>query len=189
MTVRVTDELSTQPRANQRGFQDDKSFTNTFLQTSPRCAALAVAPSSSCGTCASGDGVLLRLQRGINRAAQRHARLSRCRVARAAAAAEVTAGRHGCAIYGPLRALGGPSQGKARRRIGAGPPHRHKPNERTDTQTNIPLCARHAAPSLVRQCRSGSAHTHTHTHTLTFAHAPTSRTQTHAYTHQANTQM
>jgi hypothetical protein len=31
MTVRVTDELSTQPRATQRGFQDDKRFKNTLL--------------------------------------------------------------------------------------------------------------------------------------------------------------
>ena len=45
MTVQVTEERTvTQPRATQRGFQDDKGFKNTFLQTSPRCTALAAAP-------------------------------------------------------------------------------------------------------------------------------------------------
>jgi hypothetical protein len=59
LTVRVTDGRTVNTaRATQRGFQDDKGFKNTFLQTSPRCTALTASPSPSSGTCASGDVVL-----------------------------------------------------------------------------------------------------------------------------------
>jgi hypothetical protein len=198
MTVRVTDELSTRPRATRRGFQDDKGFKNTFLQTSPRCAALPAPPSPSCGTCASGDAVLFAA------AAPHQPSRSAARALKSMACGTRRCGRRGSGRAAWARylwaAAGFRRAGSPARRRGkpggASALGRHedtKPNEQTDTRTNKPLCARAddlpallrlAAPALVRERPSGSArrrtrkhertHAHKHrlTHTRTRSHAP-----------------
>ncbi len=139
----------------------------------------------------------LRLQRRINRAAQRHAGGSRLRVARAAAVDLRAAGRHGRAIYGPLRALGGPAQRPvggespaADRRWAAAPTqtNRHT-NQRTALRPRrLPALLCLAAPALARQRPSGSARRHDkHARTRTDPRATIIHTRlctrTHTNTH------
>ncbi len=122
-------------------------------------------------------------------------------MARAASAAVGAAGRHGRAIYGPLRALGGPAPppvgGKspaADRRWAAAPTQNKQPNKPSIKQTalrprRLPALLRLAAPALVRERPSGSARgrTQARTRTDTRIHTPAdARTHAHKHTH-ANT--
>jgi hypothetical protein len=186
MTVRVTDELSTRPRATQTGFQDDESFKNTFLETSPRSATLTAAPSPSCGTCASGDVVLFAaaaphqpsrsaasalksMPCGTRRCGRRGSEPGRAAWVRYLWAA---AGfrRAGSAARRSGKPGGGSALG---RRTGT-----KQTNKQAHKQTQKPALLFLAAPALVRQRPSGSARGHDKRH----AHRPANRhnTQTHA---------
>ena len=160
MTVRVTDELSTQPRATQRGFQDDKGFQNTLLSTSPRCAALIAAPSPSCGHAHPVTLCCLRLQRRINRAAQRHTCGSRWHVARAAAAAVVTA-RHANTH----------TRTRTHSHSHTPQPHAHRHSRACTHHAHTQMQAPHTDTVQDRARRLFSARTHARTHARTWAHA------------------
>ena len=152
MTVRATDELSTQPRATQRGAQDVKILKNTFLETSPRCAALTAAPSPSCGTCASDDVVLFAA------AAPHQPSRSAARARTSMACGTRRCGRRGSDpgraawvrhVLAAARRRGKPRGGSA---LG-----RRTDTNQTNKQTHEPLCAR-ARAACPRCCASRRRH-------------------------------
>jgi hypothetical protein len=183
LTVRVTDDLSTRPRATQRGFQDDKGFKNTFLSTSPRCAALAAAPAPSCWTCASGDVVLFAAAapHQPSRSAARARKSMPCGTRRCVRRGSGRAAwvRYLWAAAGFRRAGLARPPGRSGKPGGRSALGRRTDTKQTNTQTRKPTLrfARLHWSASVHQIRHTDARKHAHT-----------RAQTREYTHtQTNT--